>query len=190
MSTIHPLRTFARAAKIEAMKRVLSLGAFLLAMTLTPTEADAKCVGDDQTLPAQPYYYSVPREFGRARFVVEGVVTNETWLGYDGKPKRLSPPFNSRENRPLGLAARYIGAWYDIRVTRTFKGKPPLHLRLFSETSTARFWLNKGKRYLLFVTEDAFAAPIGRALTADTCGNSAKANDALLRKLQALVPSG
>ena len=170
------------------MKQVLSLAAFLPAMTLTPTEAHAKCVGADQTLPAQPYYYSVPKEFGRARFVVEGVVTNETWIGDEGKPKRLSPPINPRENRPWGLAAPYMGAWYDVQVTRTFKGKPPLRLRLFSENSTARFSLNKGERYLLFVTEEAFDAPIGRALTADTCGNSARVNRALLRKLQALAP--
>jgi hypothetical protein len=170
------------------MKRVLGLGAFLVAMTLTPTEAHAYCVGDDQTHPAVPYYYSVPKEFGRARFVIEGVVTNEVWIGYDGKLKRLSPPFNSRENRPRGLAAPYMGAWYDIQVTKTFKGKPRPRLRLFSENSTARFWLNKGERYLLFVTEEAFDAPVGRALTADACGNSAKANPSLSRKIQALAP--
>jgi hypothetical protein len=156
-------------------------------MTVTSTGAHAYCVGDDQTHPALPYYYSVPKEFGRARFVVEGIVTNETWIGNDGKPKRLSPPFNSRENRPRGLAAPYMGAWYEVQVTRTFKGKPPVHLRLFSENSTARFRLNKRARYLLFVTEEVFDAPIGHALTADTCGNSAKANDALLRKLEALA---
>ena len=158
-------------------------------MTLTPTEAHAYCVGDDQTHPAVHYYYSVPKEFGRAKFVIEGVVTNERWIGDNGKPKRLSPPFSSN-NRPWGLAARYMGAWYDVQVTRTFKGKPPLRLRLFSENSTARFWLNKGQRYLLFVTEEAFDPPIGHALTADTCGNSAKVNHTLLQQLQALVPSG
>ena len=90
------------------MKRVLPLATFLSAMTLMSTEAHAYCVGDDQTHPAVPYYYSVPKEFGRARFVIEGVVTNETWIGDDGKPKRLSP-LNSREKRPWGLAAPYRG---------------------------------------------------------------------------------
>lgn len=170
------------------MKRVLRLAALLSAMIVVPTEAHAYCVGADQTHPAVPYYYSVPKEFGRARFVIEGVVTNEAWIGYDGKPRRLSPPFNSRENRRRGLAAPYMGAWYDIQVTTTFKGKPPPRLRLFSENSTARFWLNKGERYLLFVTEEAFGAPVGRALTADTCGNSASVNPALLRTIQALAP--
>ncbi len=80
------------------------------------------------------------------------------------------------------------GAWYDIGVTKTFKGKPSLRLRLFSENSTARFWLNKGERYLFFVTEEPFDAPIGRALTADTCGNSARVNRALLQKVQSLAP--
>ncbi len=162
--------------------------ALVSATALTPTGAHAYCVGDDQAHPAVPYYYSVPKEFGRARFVIEGVVTNETWLGEDGKPKRLSPPFNSHQNRPGGITAPYMGAWYDVQVTRSFKGKPPTRLHLFSENSTARFWLNKGERYLLFVTEEPFDAPVGRALTADTCGNSARINRALLRKLQSLGP--
>jgi hypothetical protein len=189
VSAFHPLRTFAPTAKLGTMKWVPCLAALLSAVTFTPTAAHAYCVGDDQTHPAVPYYYSVPKEFGRANFVIEGVVTNEEWIGDNGKPRRLSPPFNFH-NRPSGIAAPYIGAWYDVQVTRTFKGRPPLRLRLFSENSTARFWLNKGERYLLFVTEEVFDPPVRHALTVDTCGNSAKTNHTLLRKIRALAPRG
>ena len=68
----------------------------------------------------------------------------------------------SRE-QAAGIGRTLHGAWYDVQVTTTFKGKPPLRLRLFSENSTARFWLNKGERYLLFVTEEAFDPPVGHA---------------------------
>jgi hypothetical protein len=69
------------------------------------------------------------------------------------------------------------------------KGNPPKHIRLFSENSTARFWLKTGTKYLLFVTDAKFDPPIGRSLTIDTCGNSAEltGHPALLRKLQRLA---
>lgn len=64
----------------------------------------------------------------------------------------------------------YSGALYDIRIIHVFKGKPTNRLQLFSENSSARFWLDVGSEYLFFVTE--FGQPIGPRLTIDTCGNS------------------
>lgn len=171
------------------MKQLLGVMAFAIA-TFTPTQSHAYCIGADQTLPgSQADYYSVPKEFERAKFVVEAVVTKETWIDDDGKPKPLSPPYDSRENRPWGLAAPFMGAWYDVQVTMALKGTPPESLRLFSENSTGRFWLNTGEKYLLFVTEGTFDQPIDRALTLDTCGNSASDSPDLRRQLELLATS-
>ena len=166
------------------MTRFGSIVAFI-AGACVPSAASAYCVGSDETLPNyRPDYYSVPVEFGRAKFVVEAVVTNESWIGDDGKPEPLAPPFGKGDKRPWGIAAPYMGAWYDVYVTRTFRGQPPSHLRLFSENSTARFWLNKGERYLLFVGDEAFDGPIRQAMTIDTCGNSAKFSRTLAHRLE------
>jgi hypothetical protein len=166
----------------------LQCALFWLAVTFTSSHAHAYCVGADQTLPGyQADYYSVPKEFGRAIYVIEGVVEQETWIGEDGKPKSLSPPYDARDNRPWGLAAPYMGAWYEVQVIRTFKGKPQTRLKLFSENSTARFWLNKGEKYLLFVNEAEFDPPITRAPTIDNCGNSDRVKPGLMRQLDALA---
>jgi len=139
---------------------------------LLPTVAAAYCPGSDSTRPAyDPDYYSVPKELARARYVLIGKVVREIWLGEDGKPKRLEPPFQFGEPRPWGFDP-YAGAVYEVEIARAFKGHPASRIRLFSENSTARFWLDIGSTYLLFVTEEKFDAPIGTRLTIDTCGNS------------------
>jgi hypothetical protein len=120
--------------------------------------------------------------------VVEAKVATETWIADDGKPKPLAPPYGPGSKRPWGLKAPYIGAWYELEVLRSFKGNAPHHLRLFSENSTARFWLDKGRRYFLFVGEERFDPPIGWAATIDTCGNSKSVDGTggLLRTLERL----
>ena len=166
------------------MNRLGSILAFVAAAS-APSASWAYCAGVDQTLPNyRSDYYSVPVEFDRATFVVEAVVGNETWLGNDGKPKALSKPFGSDDKRPWGITAPYMGAWYDVQVIRSFKGRPPTHLRLFSENSTARFWLNKNERYLLFISDENFDPPVRYAMTIDTCGNSAKFSRTLASQLE------
>ena len=119
--------------------------------------------------------------------MVRAKVLRETWLGQDGKAKALEPPFQFDNPRPWGFDP-YLGAYFEVRVLEVFSGNPAPTLWLFSENSTARFWLSVGDELAIFVTEENFDAPIGRALTLDTCGNSraiAKAGDVLgkLRKL-------
>lgn len=146
---------------------------FLITLTaLGSNTANAYCVGWDKSLPNyDPKYYSVSHEFKRAKYVIEAKAIRETWLGEDGKPKSLQPPFQFGEPRPWGFDP-YMGAYYDVEVFHDFKGHPSRHLRLFSENSTARFWLNIGKEYVLFVTTNTFDLPVGQQLTIDTCGNS------------------
>ena len=149
----------------------ISALAFLMIWFL-PSIADAYCLGHDRTLPNyDPAYYSVTKEFARAKYVVRAKIIKETWIGDDGKPAALKPPFLNGGSKPLGFDP-YLGAYYDVDVIETFKGNPPKQLRLFSENTTARFYLDVGREYLLFVFDDIFDPPIRRALTSDNCGNS------------------
>jgi hypothetical protein len=158
-----------------------------------PAVALAYCPGWDKSLPDyDPNYYSVPQEFNRSDHVVEVRVLRETWLGEDGKPKRLEPPFQNGAKKPWGFDP-YVGAYYDVEVLKSFKGKAPKNMRLFSENSTARFWFDVGSEQVLFVSKGTFDPPIGRRLSVDTCGNSqslAKAAGLLgkLNRLSALRP--
>jgi hypothetical protein len=154
------------------MKHKRGLFLFLVLASWVPPKASASCIGWDKTLPNyDPKYYSVSHEFRRAKFVITATAVGETWLGEDGKEKPLEPPFMNGASRPWGFDP-YLGAYYDIQVHRAFKGAPPPRLRVFSENTTARFWLKIGDDYLLFVDEGTFDV-IGNQLTVDTCGNSA-----------------
>ena len=146
----------------------------LLAAALAlPKMVGAYCPGTDPEFPNHsPNYYTARQELARSQYVVVGKVLTETWLGEDGNPKPLEPPFQNNNPRPWGFDP-YSGAEYGIKVVKTLKGKPGAQFTLFSENSTARFWLEIGAEYLFFVTEEVFDQPIGRRLTIDTCGKSA-----------------
>jgi len=164
-----------------------ALVAVLATAAVMPCITEASCPGLDPLLPGyDPDYYSVSKELARSRYVVVGRVVSETWLGEDGKPKALQPPFQGGRPRPWGFDP-YIGAVYDIEVLRVIKGRPGPRVALFSENSTARFWLDVGGEYLFFISEETFDEPIGRRLTIDTCGNSAsseKAKEVLKRLIE------
>jgi hypothetical protein len=159
------------------------------AASLLASTAHAYCPGTDKDFPGyDPHYYSVAKEFARSRYVIVGSMYRETWLGENGKPKALKGPFQSGAKRPWGFDP-YAGAYYDVRVQRSFKGRAPAHLQLFSENSTARFWLKPGSSYLLFVAYGDFNPPMRRQLSIDTCGNSVATAEGLgvLRKVQVLA---
>ena len=148
--------------------------------------AQALCSGTDPQMPwSSPDYYSVAKERVRARYVVIARSVRETWLGEDGRPRPLVPPYQGGAATPNGFDP-YAGAMYRVKVLRVFKGKPPAVFTVFSENTTSRFRLEPGKDYLLFVSEGLFDAPIGRHLTIDSCGNSAPRADAAetLRRLR------
>jgi hypothetical protein len=157
----------------------------------SPTLARAYCVGADKTLPNfDPAYYSVSHEFERSRYVIEGRVLREVWIGDDGNPRPLKPPFQAGHSRPWGFDP-YMGAYYDVQVVSAFKWKPPLVVRIFSENLTARFWLDLGREYLVFVSEGSFDKPIGKSLTVDACSKSGALSNsaASLGQLQAVLSS-
>ncbi len=167
------------------------VAALLATVAVIPCVSDASCPGLDPFLPGyDPDYYSVSKELARSRCVVVGRVVSETWLGEGGKPKTLHPPFQGGRPRPWGFDP-YIGAVYDVKVLRVIKGKPGPQLSLFSENSTARFWLTVGNEYLFFVSEETFDEPVGRRLTIDPCGNSTcagKATEVLKQITQSKQP--
>jgi hypothetical protein len=154
--------------------RIWRLSAYAgLALMAGPTAAYAYCPGADNTQPEyDPRYYSVSREFQRSLYVVRVKVVGETWLGENGKPKPLKPPFQFNGSRPWGFDP-YIGAFYDLEVQTAYKGSPSHRIRVFSENSTARFWFDADSEHLLFVSKSRFDSPVGSRLTIDTCGNSA-----------------
>jgi hypothetical protein len=161
---------------------ILSLFAWL---SFGASEAAANCSGSDET--PGPNYYTVANEFARSRYVVVARLTRVTWLGEDGRPTTLRTPFRNGGDAPSGFDP-YLGAYYDVSVSRVFKGRPGARLRLFSENTTARFSLERGRQYLLFVSADTFEI-IGAQPTIDPCGNSAPLDTAqdALRVVQQLA---
>lgn len=142
-----------------------------LALPAIPSGASASCVGWDKALPNyDPNYYSVSHEFRRSKWVVRAKVLKETWIGEDGNEKPLRPPFQNGSPRPWGFDP-YLGAFYDLEVQQAFKGTAPTTIKVFSENTTARFWLKEGEEILAFISMEAFDAPIGKQYTLDTCGN-------------------
>ena len=75
---------------------------------------------------------------------------------------------------------------YAVRVQRTLRGRAPAAIALHSENTSARFPMDTGERYLLFVSRDAS----GRYFV-DACGHSARLTEAraAMRALAA-APSG
>lgn len=159
-----------------AIKTIVPL-LWILVLGQLPSVAHGYCFGNDKLLPTyDPTYYSVPKEFDRAIYVVTARVIDGIWLDEHGKNTVLSPPFVSGTSRPLGLDP-YMGAYYDVQVLRVFKGMPEGRLRLFSDNSSGRFPMDIGADYLLFIGNDTFDV-IGQQLDVDNCGNSAPTKEA------------
>jgi hypothetical protein len=136
-----------------------------------PATSSAYCWGADPTMPgSSPDYYSAPKEYRRAQYVAVVKVLSETWLDDDGKPAPLKPPFQFGLPRPWGFDP-YMGAKYRVEVIERLKGSPPKQLTLFSENTTARFWLDVGQSYLVFITPEQHKT-LGKVETLDNCGNS------------------
>ena len=51
------------------------------------------------------------------------------------------------------LFRSYLGTSFDVEVLETFNGPAPKRVRLFSENSTARFYIEIGDEHLLFMDE-------------------------------------
>jgi hypothetical protein len=102
---------------------------------------------------------SVRAEFEDAQLVITGKVMGE---------RRITTA-----DDPEG----YAFTIYTVKVLQTFKEPPQPTIHLLSENTTARFWMDTGKTYLLFVSRGVSPDSSGTEQLPDTfvdnCGNSA-----------------
>ena len=90
--------------------------------------------------------YSVRGEFERSVAVLVGTVVGE----------RATP---AQENF-------YEGVTYSVKTEETLRGQAPAIVELFSENSSGRFPMEKGRKYVLFIYKGL------NRLAVDNCGNS------------------
>jgi hypothetical protein len=107
-------------------------------------------------------HHSVPAEFKDSRFVFLGRATGS---------RNVSSP-----DDPDG----YDWTVYDVEVLETFKGKPTRSIQLVSSNTTARFPMDEGRVYLLFVAQSKEGEWTGKEILprnwVDNCGNSGPAD--------------
>lgn len=107
---------------------------------------------------------SVPAEFKDAGFVVTGRVLSQRNISTPDDPESFE--------------------WtvYTVKVLESFKGKPQRTIHLVSENSSARFYMDTGESYLLFVNQFPTVVIAGKERLpvdfVDNCGNSALLKDA------------
>jgi hypothetical protein len=125
--------------------------------SLVSTPVPAACLLDD---------YSVRAEYARSTAIVTGRVVSER-----------SVPDGSA---PAGVG----GTMYQIAVQESFRGTLHGTVEVFSENSSGRFPMLKGKAYLLFLYRES------GVLSADNCGNSGLVSKKkkVLAELRALHP--
>jgi hypothetical protein len=107
---------------------------------------------------------TVAAEFKEAPLVITGRVT---------AARKISEP-----DDPEG----YAWTVYSVQVLEVFKGTPQPTIQLTSENTTARFPMDTGKTYLLFVRQSSMVEMAGQERLPtnfiDNCGNSAAVEDA------------
>jgi hypothetical protein len=131
-----------------------------IACFLVDKEAIALCYGDSE-YPAHP---SIKQEYELSKFVIIGIA--------------LSKQKISSSDDPLG----YIATLYTIKPLRIFKGNPQSKFIIYSENTTARFPMNIGEEYIIFVQKP------NDILIVYNCGHSGLVNDSagVIEKVKAL----
>jgi hypothetical protein len=146
--------------------RVVSI---FFALALASFTADAMCWQSGIGAQAVTRHPSVTEEYQQAQYVVIGRAVHERNV------------FSEADTDD------YDWTVYDVEVLQAFKGTPPHTLHLSSENSSARFPMDAGKTYLLFVThmpmQESEGGEILPADFVDNCGNS-DLTDAAAEKLK------
>jgi hypothetical protein len=130
----------------------------VLAQALMASAASATCWQSGVGAQAVFRHPSVAEEYQQAQFVVVARAAHERNIFSEADPDD--------------------NAWsvYDVEVLQAYKGHPPHIIHLSSENSSARFPLDTGKTYLLFITrmpmEEHEGDEILPADFVDNCGNS------------------
>ncbi|WP_243050438.1 hypothetical protein [Dyella sp. RRB7] len=140
------------------MTTVIHVAPVFLALALAASTAGATCWQPGVGAPAVTRHPSVAEEYQQAQFVVIGRAV--------------------RERNVFSVADTDDYDWtvYDVEVMKAFKGNPPHIIHLLSENSSARFPMDTGKSYLLFITHMPMVEREGdETLPADfvdNCGHS------------------
>ena len=110
-----------------------------------------------------PRHPNVTAEYASSKFVILGRAT---------RARNVSSP-----DDPAG----YEWTVYEVKVLTAFKGQPPKSVKLVSPNTTARFPMDEGKDYLLFIEHSSEPELAGNetlpADFVDNCGNSGLANE-------------
>lgn len=153
--------------------RPVLLGIALAIITISPASY-ALCWESGEGPTAIYRHPTVAAEFKEATFVITGRVT---------AGRNISEP-----DDPEG----YAWTVYTVQVLENYKGTPPRMIQLVSENTSARFWMDVGKTYLLFVSHSSTVEMAGQESLPmdyiDNCGNSAAVEDAehALKKVRSL----
>ncbi|WP_130621060.1 hypothetical protein [Dyella amyloliquefaciens] len=141
-----------------------ALPGLALAMVTASPASYATCWESGEGPTAVYRHPTVAGEFKEATSVITGRVTAE---------RHISEP-----DDPEG----YAWTIYTVQVLETFKGTPLRAIQLLSENTSARFWMDTGNTYLLFVSHASAVEMAGQERLPmdyiDNCGNSAVARDA------------
>ena len=152
-------------ASVVQLKR-LAVPGLVLAMAAISPASYALCWESGAGPTAIYRHPTVAAEFHSAALVITGRVTGERNI--------------SEADDPEG----YAWTVYTVRVVETFKGTPQRTIRLLSENTSARFSMDTGKTYFLFVSRSPFVEMAGQERLpedyVDNCGNSAAAEEAEL----------
>ncbi|WP_157971336.1 hypothetical protein [Dyella sp. C9] len=146
---------------------------FAASLWLTCGSAAAVCV-DLRGKEIVPRHPSVSEEYAAAPWVLIGRVTA------------------TRDVESPDDPGFYGWTIYDVEVVETLKGLPPHRIKLQSENTSARFPMDNGKQYLLFVRFHTEETAGGERLPQnyiDNCGNSGAVEevDAAIRKARGMT---
>lgn len=121
-----------------------------------------------------PGAYSVKQEYKESTYVASGRILSVTWL--DDSPQRRPTKLHGHlefKTQPGGFDP-YSGANYRFQVFKSYRGKAPKFLTIFSQNNSARTPFFLGKSYLLFIGRVDVNVDVARKgdLVVDICGNS------------------
>jgi hypothetical protein len=149
----------------------------LMALPLALHGAHAACLGLSGT-DIVPRHPSIAAEYASAPWVFIG----RTAASRD-VPSPDDPGF-------------YDWTIYKVEVVKVFKGKPPRYVQLLSENTSARFPMDPGKEYLVFVSHSPMVEKAGKEKLpreyVDNCGNSGAIEEAgaTIRVVEGLSGAG
>lgn len=139
------------------MKQAVCVLLFAASLWLAGGTAAAACI-DLRGKEIVARHPSVPEEYASVPWILIGRVTASRNVASPDDP------------------GFYDWTIYDVEVVEALKGKPPHRIKLESENTSARFPMEKGRQYLIFVSHSKMVEMAGSEKLpqdyVDNCGNS------------------